>query len=225
MATKSAELRDKEFYHELTDKQQRVVDAVVENPGASDSELSRIADVSRPYVKTVQEKYDHVIENKMNERDEGEVTTEPISEDEIDELVESDNNEPDDDPFAEQYEQLHEQAQDKWQYISERPANAVKQTAEQAVAKSGHDELQTSTIEAAKADRSSAENASSEKSDSPDQEADSTDEVVEEPTDTREQRGLVLELDRDEVEVLLQNPETPEELRDRIVTGLLDVAF
>lgn len=72
------DIRDKDSYAELTDKQQAVVDEYVEDPTAQNTEIAERADVSRSTVYNVKQKYGHILESKLNERgrDPGEEKTE-----------------------------------------------------------------------------------------------------------------------------------------------------
>jgi len=93
-------LDEKDSYEELTDKQQRVVDELVETPTAQNQEVADRADVSRSTVYNVKEKYGHIVESRLNQqgRYEGKSTTEG-------------------DPFAGELEESKE-----WQSIKDRPA-------------------------------------------------------------------------------------------------------
>lgn len=62
MATKA--IADKELYSELTDKQQSVVDAKVNNPDASHVEIAEIADAHNTYVGPVLDRYEHIVEER-----------------------------------------------------------------------------------------------------------------------------------------------------------------
>ena len=60
-------LTAKDSYADLTEKQQSVVDALVENPMAQNQEIAELADVSRSTVRNVKDNYSHIIEAKLNE--------------------------------------------------------------------------------------------------------------------------------------------------------------
>lgn len=57
-------LADKQFYDELTDKQQTVVDALAENPDKSYNDIERETGVHNTYIGVVAKKYDHIIEER-----------------------------------------------------------------------------------------------------------------------------------------------------------------
>lgn len=107
-------LDDKDSYKELTDKQQRVVDELVDTPTAQNQIVADRADVSRTTVYNVKEKYGHIIESRLDQvgRYDGENTAEG-------------------NPFKGELE-----PEQSWQSISERPA-AQDQKLTQPAAETG----------------------------------------------------------------------------------------
>jgi hypothetical protein len=97
-------LDEKDSYEELTDKQQRVVDELVETPTAQNQDVADRADVSRSTVYNVKEKYGDIVESQLNQvgRYDGDETTEG-------------------DPFEGQLDQ-----QQEWQTIKERPVGVER---------------------------------------------------------------------------------------------------
>jgi hypothetical protein len=92
-------LDEKDNYAELTEKQQQVVDELVETPTAQNQDVADRADVSRSTVYNVKEKYGDIVESQLNQvgRYNGEGTMEG-------------------DPFNGKLK-----AEQSWQSISERP--------------------------------------------------------------------------------------------------------
>ena len=73
-----AQIQDKDSYAELTDKQQAVVDELVDDPTAQNTEIADRAGVSRSTVYNVKEHYNHIVESRINQRgrNAGQETTE-----------------------------------------------------------------------------------------------------------------------------------------------------
>jgi len=94
-------LDDKDSYEELTDKQQQVVDELVEEPTAQNQDIAERADVSRSTVYNVKERYGDIVESRLNQhgRYQGQETTEG-------------------DPFGGELDTDQE-----WQTFDERPAD------------------------------------------------------------------------------------------------------
>ena len=63
-----AQIADKSSYHELTDKQQAVVDELADDPTAQNTEIAERAGVSRSTVFNVKEHYAEIIEAQLNRR-------------------------------------------------------------------------------------------------------------------------------------------------------------
>ena len=60
-------LDEKDNYAELTEKQQQVVDELVETPTAQNQDVADRADVSRSTVYNVKEKYGDIVESQLNQ--------------------------------------------------------------------------------------------------------------------------------------------------------------
>jgi len=60
-------LDEKHSYEELTDKQQRVVDELAEEPTAQNQEIADRADVSRSTVYNVKEKYGEIVKSQLDQ--------------------------------------------------------------------------------------------------------------------------------------------------------------
>lgn len=73
-----AQIADKDTFADLTDKQKRVVNELVNDPFAQNTVIKDRADVSRSTVHNVKEHYPHIIETQLNARGRapGEETTE-----------------------------------------------------------------------------------------------------------------------------------------------------
>ena len=73
-----AQIKDKDSYTELTKKQQAVVDELVDDPTAQNTEIADRAGCSRSTVYNVKEHYNHIVESLMNQkgRSPGQETTE-----------------------------------------------------------------------------------------------------------------------------------------------------
>ena len=73
-----AQIQDKDSYTELTDKQQAVVDELVDDPTAQNTEIADRAGCSRSTVYNVKEHYNHIVESQINQkgRSPGQETTE-----------------------------------------------------------------------------------------------------------------------------------------------------
>ena len=73
-----AQIKDKDSYTELTEKQQAVVDELVDDPTAQNTEIADRAGCSRSTVYNVKEHYNHIVESRINQRgrNEGQETTE-----------------------------------------------------------------------------------------------------------------------------------------------------
>lgn len=61
-----SELSDKQFYEELTDKQQTVVDYLAENPEATYTEIESETGIHNTYAGAVAKKYDHIIAERQD---------------------------------------------------------------------------------------------------------------------------------------------------------------
>ena len=73
-----AQIKDKDSYSELTEKQQAVVDELVDDPTAQNTEIADRASCSRSTVYNVKEHYNHIVESRINQRgrNAGQETTE-----------------------------------------------------------------------------------------------------------------------------------------------------
>ena len=87
------QIQDKDSYAELTDKQQAVVDELVDDPTAQNTEIADRAGCSRSTVYNVKEHYNHIVESLMNQqgRNPGQETTEGNPFESLDKSLASDN--------------------------------------------------------------------------------------------------------------------------------------
>ena len=88
-----AQIKDKDSYAELTDKQQAVVDELVDDPTAQNTEIADRAGCSRSTVYNVKEHYNHIVESRINQRgrNAGQETTEGNPFKSLDESLGSDD--------------------------------------------------------------------------------------------------------------------------------------
>ena len=88
-----AQIKDKDSYTELTKKQQAVVDELVDDPTAQNTEIADRAGCSRSTVYNVKEHYNHIVESRMNQqgRNPGQETTEGNPFKSLDESLGSDD--------------------------------------------------------------------------------------------------------------------------------------
>ena len=88
-----AQIQDKDSYSELTEKQQAVVDELVVDPTAQNTDIADRAGVSRSTVYNVKEHYHEIIESRMNQhgRNPGQETTEGNPFESLDKSLGSDN--------------------------------------------------------------------------------------------------------------------------------------
>ena len=88
-----AQIQEKDSYTELTEKQQAVVDELVADPTAQNTDIADRAGVSRSTVYNVKEHYNEIIESRMNQhgRYPGQETTEGNPFKSLDKSLGSDN--------------------------------------------------------------------------------------------------------------------------------------
>jgi len=76
MSSDTQQIDDRQFYENLTEKQQAVVDAIAADRMADDGDLAEGEDFSRSYVNLCRRKFGHIIEDRERQLNNSHETTE-----------------------------------------------------------------------------------------------------------------------------------------------------